>query len=154
MLARLDGRVEVEGAEARRRGQDHKVDVGQIDQLLGGVEPGKPAVFRTVDLVLHALNALERAINTVLKCVSDGRELDVGAGHGERLLHGPGAAAPGPDQAHLDRVARRIFRMGGPQAGERGGRSGGEAACPEGIPARDGKVGGHTQTPEERNECG
>ena len=34
VLARLDGRLQVSGPEMRRRGQDHVVDLGDLQQLL------------------------------------------------------------------------------------------------------------------------
>ena len=124
VLARLDGGVEVEGAEARGRGEDDEVDVRQVEEPLGGVEAGEPSILGAVDLVLHALHAFECAVDAVLKRVGDRRELDVRPGHGERLLEGPGPATTGPDQPDLDRVAGGVLGVDSAQGRQRGGAGG------------------------------
>ena len=45
VLSRLNRRLDVNGAEARRRRQDHVVDVG-LQELLEGIEPHEAVVLR------------------------------------------------------------------------------------------------------------
>ena len=50
VLAGLDGRLEMDRAEAGRRGQDHQVGTG-VDRLLIGVEADELPLLGNVDLL-------------------------------------------------------------------------------------------------------
>ena len=80
VLAGLDRRLVVRGAEARRRGQDHHVDAA-VDGLLVGVQADEHAVLRNVRLFRKVL--FEMAASTlgpVLEGVGEGHDFDV-VGH-------------------------------------------------------------------------
>ena len=117
VLAGLHGCVELERSEAGGRGEDH--EVAGVDHPLVAVEPVVPPVFGAVDLVLHLVEGPHRAVDATLEGVGNCRELHVRAGHGERLHEGAAAAAAGADEAHLERLARRVVGVHAPHS-ERG----------------------------------
>ena len=59
VLAGLDGRLDVQGPEARRRRQHHQV--AAVDHLLVGVEADEAAVVGDVELVLAVLGVPNRS---------------------------------------------------------------------------------------------
>ena len=81
VLAGLDGGLEVDGAEPRRRGGDDEVHVGERADLLVVVESREAAVGRH----LHAVRELlreprQRALDAVGDEVAERDDLDAGDG--------------------------------------------------------------------------
>ncbi len=105
MLAGIDCRLEVQGAEVRLRRQEDDIDL--VDHLLIGVETDELALGRHVDLAGDLLLALEQRqarLQAVLEGVGHGDQLDVGVGR-QCLLGRPGAAAAAADEADAQQVA-------------------------------------------------
>ncbi len=117
VLARGDGRLEVQRPEARRRRQDHVVDAGRRDHALVRVQPDEGALFGNDARFPQLLEPLARLGDAVGEGVADrehahaGRALD---GVGRRAA--PAAAAA--DEADADRVAARRVNRRRPQRGE------------------------------------
>ena len=131
VLARLDGRLQVQRPEMRRRGQDDVVDLRHGQQLLVGVEAGEAPFLRDFDAQLGQLRpaagqpVLEqvgqgdhldvlllglRAFGRRPRCGSRDRIDDLG-GRAEGVQHRAGAAAAAADQADLDLDLGRLGRV-------------------------------------------
>ncbi len=106
MFACFDRRLELHRAEARRRRQNHEVDIG-LQHLLVSVEPNEAVV---VDIHLLRMLALDRAISrlqVVLEDVGHRDQLDTTSGCVERLDSGARSATTATDQADVDDVAAK-----------------------------------------------
>ena len=107
VLAGLDGRLDVLGPEARRRGQHHQV--AAIDHFLVGVEADEAALVGDVELLLGVFgiaDGLAAVLEVILEHVGQGMNLDV-VRRACRLADVVGRArapAAAADQAHLDGV--------------------------------------------------
>ncbi|MCK7518839.1 MAG: hypothetical protein MZV64_14475 [Ignavibacteriales bacterium] len=140
VLARLDGGLEVEGPEARRRGRDDVVDVLDLEQLLVAVEAGEAGLRFDLDRGRDLLHErLERALDAVLERVVEGHDLDARRGV-NRVDRRARAAAAGPDDADANRV-----RAGGEEPARarerrRESRHGGGRGRPDEIPARQSVI--------------
>src|SRR5262249_52493351 len=107
VLALLDGVLHVDGAEARRRGEEHDVHTA-VDDLLVGVEADETFLRLDVDLAgdfLLAAQGGEALLDAVGEGVAHGDELDVLVGV-ERLGGGAGAPAAAADQGDLESFVR------------------------------------------------
>ena len=114
VLAGRDGGLDVRGAEARRRRQQHQVHVLQGTHLLIGIQADEAALIRNVHLLwrLPFLELLREVglgvIEVVLEGIGHGDELDFLAGE-EALLGGASASsaagAAAADQADANGVA-------------------------------------------------
>ncbi len=105
VLAGADGRLQVHGAEMRRRAQEHDIDAA-ADHLSIGVEADELPGGRHVDLVGEVgpgSQLFQAAGDAILEGVADGPELAVAVGQ-HRLGGRPGAAPAGADQADLERL--------------------------------------------------
>ena len=97
MLAGINRRLEVDRAEARRRGQQHDVHAA-VNHLLVGVQAHEALLGRDFDLVrVRLLQALQALLQLVLERVAHRGEDDVRVGI-ERLAGGAGAAPAAADQ--------------------------------------------------------
>src|ERR1019366_6236299 len=95
--------LEVDGAKARRRGQEHDI-YAAVDDLLVGVQPNKASLGRDFDLIrVILLQALQTPLELILERIAHCREDDVLVG-GEGLAGGAGAAPPATDQADTQGV--------------------------------------------------
>ncbi len=74
-LPGFDGGFQVDRPEMGRSGQDHVVDLGNLQQLLVGVEAGEAAVPGDIDAQLAEFAA--GAVQPVLEQVGQGNDLDV-----------------------------------------------------------------------------
>jgi hypothetical protein len=136
VLARVDGRLQVQRAELRRRTQQHHVAAG--DHLLVGVEADEAAVL-DVDPGGHVRVFREEGqavLKAILKGVGHRDQLDVLVGL-ERLAGGPGAAAAAADQADAEQVAAGGVDV---RDGRQGAGNGG--GLEEGTAGRCGRHGG------------
>jgi len=124
VLASLDRSLKVIRTEARRRGQNHKIDVGQIDQLLIGVEANELAVSRHINLalVLHLVDGTQGTIGIRLERIGNRRHLHIAARDRQCLLEGACASATTTDQTHTDRFIGWVLGMHGRHAGKHASR--------------------------------
>ncbi len=100
VLAGLDGRGVMDGAETGRRGDQHHVGTRR-NRLLVGVETDEHAILGQIDLVAILLLQLGGAtLGPIGKGVGHGDQLDVVHGI-EAILRRPGAAATAADQGNL-----------------------------------------------------
>ena len=99
VLAGRDGRLDVIGPETRRRRQDHVVDVGR-EQLLVGVEPDEAVSSVTLDLVAEPLGQdRARRVEPILEGVGHRDDADAAARRRRRC-------APRPCRARRSRSRR------------------------------------------------
>ena len=100
MFARLNCRLEVQGPEARRRGEDHEVHAA-FQNFLVRIEPHKFAFLINIDLPgATALHRLKTAIKFVAKHLTHRVEFTVAISR-ERLVDGTGTASATADEADL-----------------------------------------------------
>ena len=135
VLAGLDGRLEVQRPEVRRRGQEHHVDAAG-DHLLVGVEADEAAVGRDVDLGRRSSasfwSVLEAVLEPVLEGVAHRDELDVRVGV-QGLRGRAGAAAAAADEADAQGVAAGgVDQRRGTQR-DGAGRGGGQELAAQGA---------------------
>ena len=116
--------LEVDRAEAGRRGEDDQVDAG-VDRLLVGVEAGEDWSSATSTLLAVLLLEVlrQRLAGVVLEGVGDGDELDRPLG-AQRLASRAGAAA-----AATDRPILIVSSAGREDAADRQERSRRRRAC-------------------------
>src|SRR5262249_11460734 len=136
VLARLDDRLDVQGPEARRRGQHDQV--AAVDDLLIGVEPDEAAVVGDVELLLGGAGLLQpvaAGLQVVLEGVAQSVDLDVVAGAGclADIVRGAGAPATAADQADLDGIAARGVRVA-----QQAQADGGGGRTPQEVPPGGG----------------
>src|ERR1035437_2945796 len=103
MLARVNRRLEVDGAKTRRRGQQHDI-YAAVDDLLVSVQPHELLLGGDFDLIrVILLQALQTLLELILERVAHGREDDVLVGS-EGLAGGAGGTAPATQQARGPRT--------------------------------------------------
>ena len=112
VFAGLDGRVELFGAEAWRRGEDDDVDVG-FHHFPVGIEAGE-AILR---IDLHFVGGLlaeegEAGLDLVVEEVGHGGQFDVRIGL-KGVGRGAGTASATADEAETKRVVIGSCRDGG-----------------------------------------
>ena len=138
VLAGVDTGLEVLGAEAGRSGQDHVVDIG-LEQLLVGVEADELALLRDIEPLERAALAgrvgqgLEALLQVVLVEVGHRHQPDVRRGE-QHVLRRPGAAPAAADHPDLDQVG--VLPVGVAQDRKPGqGAGGGHAPGTDEFPA-------------------
>ncbi len=128
VLARLDGRRELRGAEAGGRTQQDDIRAGG-DGFFIGIEADEPAFRRHIDAVAELLlEAVQGALDRLGEGVGHGHELDVAVGLvQQRIGGGARAAAAAADEGDLDLVAaggmRRLAEFERAERGHRGRRA-------------------------------
>src|ERR1035441_5786817 len=141
MLARVNRRLEVHGAKARRRGQERDIHAA-VDDLLVGVQPNKALLGRDFDLIrVILLQALQTPLELILERVAYGREDDVLVG-GEGLAGGAGATAPATDQADAQSIGVFLGKEWSGQNRRRGQHAADQSRSFEKFPARSETVTG------------
>ncbi len=103
VLAGLHRGLEMDRAEARRRGEQHHVDA-RIDRFLISVEADELLVFRHVDPIFErSLQASVTSVQTISERVGHGDQLH-GSFGAQGLTAGAGAASAAADQSDFDGV--------------------------------------------------
>ena len=109
MFTRLDRRLEVQGPEARRRGEDHEVHAA-FQNFLVRIEAHKFAFLINVHLPgATALHRLEAAIKPIAKHLAHSVEFAIAISC-ERLIDCARAATATADEADLQFPAVRLAK--------------------------------------------
>ena len=114
VFAGLNGVFDVGRAEAGRGGEQHDIDAG-VDELLVGIKADETAVGRDVDLIWRGsgfLDTGEAALEAVWERVGHGDEDGALVG-GECLGGGAGSAAAAADEANFETVTASGVDGGG-----------------------------------------
>ena len=134
MFAGVNRRLEVDGAKARRRGQEHDVHAA-VNDLLVGVQPHEALLGSDFHLVrMLLLQALQALLQLILERVAHRGQDDVLVGI-ERLAGGAGAAPAATDQADAERVGILLGKELSGQNRRRGQRAADQSRGLEEFPA-------------------
>ena len=109
MFTCFDCRLEVQGPEARRRGENHEIHAA-FQNFLVRIEPHKFAFLININLPgAAALHRLKTAIEFIAKHLAHRVEFTVAVSR-ERLINGTGAAPATADEADLQLPAVRLAK--------------------------------------------